>query len=231
MATELEKFEKKYKTMTEFIMAKDGVGKKFGVPRRLVHDIVINIRMKCNQAKEGIEELFNKLNTLTNTNKKKSKDLNYLKSTNYIMEVKKIILAINQCVNLYAKYINGFREGFVYSLVRITLRENSESLELSGKEELDEDEKRKVSEQENLGLLSKFLNVNTTYDQEINAIEDKVKAECAKIYTGEFQKLINTPEKILPCLIPFLKSTKTEMEKSRLVYIRDLRSFVSINKS
>ncbi len=66
--------------MGEWIMAKDGIGKKFGVPKRLVHDIVINIKMKCNQAKEGIEELFTKLNTITSTNKKKSKDLNYLKS-------------------------------------------------------------------------------------------------------------------------------------------------------
>ena len=81
MTLELEKFEKKYKIMNEYIMAKDGVGKKFGVPKRLVHDIVINIRMKCNQSKDGIEELFKKLNTLTTINKKKSKDLSYLKST------------------------------------------------------------------------------------------------------------------------------------------------------
>lgn len=130
-------------------------------------------------------------------------------------------------MNCYAKYLNGFREGFTYQMVRITLRENTESLENSGKEEIDEDQKRIVSEQENLGLLSKFLNVNTSFDQEMNSIEDKVKVECAKLYVGEFQKLINNPEKILPALIPFLKSSKIEMEKNRIVYIRDLRSFVS----
>jgi len=81
MAVELEKFDKKYKIMSEFIMAKDGVGKKFGASKRLVHDILINIKMKCNQAKEGIEVLFSKLNNITDTNKKNCNDLNYLKST------------------------------------------------------------------------------------------------------------------------------------------------------
>ena len=46
------------------IMAKDATGKIFGAPKRLANDIIINIKIKCNQAQEGI---LNILNVIKNT--------------------------------------------------------------------------------------------------------------------------------------------------------------------
>jgi len=59
-----EKMEKKYQSVNENIQAKESVGKKFGSPKRLANDIIINIKMKCNQAQEGLDNLFEKMNKL-----------------------------------------------------------------------------------------------------------------------------------------------------------------------
>ncbi len=52
----MEKIDSKYNTQKEYIQAKDGVGKKYGAPKRLANDVIINIKMKCNQAQEETSE-------------------------------------------------------------------------------------------------------------------------------------------------------------------------------
>ena len=39
------------------------VGKKYGYPRRVVTDTIINVKMKVGQGKNGIEKLYNDLTT------------------------------------------------------------------------------------------------------------------------------------------------------------------------
>jgi hypothetical protein len=121
---------------------------------------------------------------------------------------------------------------------------------LNTKDELDLDEKIKSEELENLGYLSKFLNNPTlvidakqndsgkekdknnsnssiTFIAELNGIDDKVKAECAKIYVGDYAKLINNPDKIPTSLNNFLINLKSEMQGFRLKCVRDLRTYVN----
>ena len=50
-----------YDISKDNIMAKDAMGKKFGIPKRLSNDIIINIKIKCNQAQEGLQKLFEEL--------------------------------------------------------------------------------------------------------------------------------------------------------------------------
>ncbi len=162
--------------------------------------------------------------------------------------IRKQLLAINNCLLNYGKYIDAFKQNFMtsYSLIRVSLRENVESIEIISKEEIEEDEKRKKEEIKVLGLLSFFiLNENSitptnppsknekkggdsfpNYLNELNSIEDKVKAECAKVYIGEYAKLINNPAKIPPSIAPFIQNFKTEMDNFRIKCIRDLRTYV-----
>ena len=119
----------------------------------------------------------------------------------------------------------------------------ADSIELISKEEYDEDDKRKIEELENLGYLSKFLNLpfnpetkNTkekdkepsviSFISELNGIDEKVKSECSKIYIGDYAKLINNPEKTPSSLNLFLQNLKNEMESFRLKCVRDLRTYV-----
>ena len=154
---------------------------------------------------------------------------------------------INNCIFNYGKYISAFNPELHYSLIRINLDELTDNIEFNTKEELDEDEKRKYEELESLGYLSKFLNNPTliidgqkgsgkdkdkdkdssiTFMAELNGIDDKVKSECAKIYTGDYAKLINNPDKIPTSLNNFLTNLKFEMEGFRLKCVRDLRTYV-----
>ena len=55
----MKKINEQYEISKDNIMAKDAMGKKFGMPKRLSNDIIINIKIKCNQAQEGIQKLFN----------------------------------------------------------------------------------------------------------------------------------------------------------------------------
>lgn len=157
-------------------------------------------------------------------------------------EIKKIIIAINNCVFNYGKYISAFKPELNYNLIRININELSDTIELLTKEDNDEDEKRKLEEIENLGYLSKFLTVPVPVDpkntkekepsvisfiSELNGIDEKVKSECSKIYVGDYLKLINNPEKIPVSLNLFLQNLKFEMESFRLKCVRDLRTYVN----
>jgi len=76
----MEKIDSKYNTQKEYIQAKDGVGKKYGAPKRLANDVIINIKMKCNQAQEGLEKLYNLLVDIINLHNNNKKNKDYLKS-------------------------------------------------------------------------------------------------------------------------------------------------------
>lgn len=152
---------------------------------------------------------------------------------------RKLLLAINNCVYNYGKYLEAFKQSFVYELKRIKLDELSEVLDITAKDELEEDEKLKIIELENLGLLAKFITAVpvkgakdkdniSSFNAEMNSITDKVKQECQKIYIGEYAKLINNPDKMNPSLVPFIAKLKTDMENFRLKCIRDLRTYVII---
>ena len=139
-------------------------------------------------------------------------------------EIRKQIIAINTCCYNYGKYIDAFKSTFVYNEKRITLKENTENIEITAKEDLEEDSKRKLFELSFLGLLTK--NLNSSFSQELISIDDNVKAECIKIYVGQTASLINNPDKIPVSIVPFLQKLKQDMEIFRLKCIRDLRSYV-----
>ena len=76
----MEKIDTKYNLQKEYIQAKDGMGKKYGAPKRLANDIIINIKMKCNQAQEGLDKLYDMLVEVINLHKNQKNSSEYLKS-------------------------------------------------------------------------------------------------------------------------------------------------------
>ena len=109
----------------------------------------------------------------------------------------------------------------------ISLKENAESIDITGKEELEEDSNRKLVELSYMGLLSK--NINVSFSQELNSIDDSVKIECSKIYIGQSASFINNPDKIPLSFFPFIQKLKQEMELFRIKSIRDLRTYVYLH--
>jgi hypothetical protein len=204
---------------------------------------------------EGLEKLDHGLGGLLNDFYGNKTNSEYILKNTLPCDIRKKILAINNCVFSFGKYLDAFtfaktaptgkekpgEVAFYYSLTRVSMKEDVEAFEV-GKEELKEDEERKVEEINNLGLLARFiLNPNENsqnekkdkkgdisypnFIQEINSIDEKVKQECAKIYTGELAKLITAQEKIPLSLIPFIQNLKNEMEVFRLKCVRELRTY------
>ena len=245
--TFMKNINDQYALSKDNIMAKDAMGKKFGVPKRLSNDIIINIKIKCNQAQEGIQKLYNDLiKYVSEFNKIKNvEELNKaLKENDLPIKIRRQLQKINTCVWYYGKYINAFKDSLAnsYQLTRVTMKENIEDITITEKEDIDADEALKKEEILSLGLLSKFIldtsaNVNQdkkkagaqggepNYNNEIASIDDKLRSECAKIYVGNYAKFLNPQEKLPDSLIPFLEEIKREMEIMRLRCVKDLRTF------
>ena len=203
--TEVNKFlddiVNKYKDTNENIQAIEGIGKKFGQPKRIVNDILINIKMKCNQAYEGIEQTYKNLeNTINNFNNINNKEKleESIKKNELTKEVKKDLLKINNCIWNYGKYIEAFKEKLLntYQLMRVNLKEDSESTEITEKEDIELDQNLKNEEILSLGVLGKLIidnnyELKNTFNSDLNSIDEKLRSECAKVYTGNFAKYLN----------------------------------------
>ena len=235
-----------YDISKDNIMAKDAMGKKFGIPKRLSNDIIINIKIKCNQAQEGLQRLFEELiKYITDFTKiNNMEDLNKALEQNELpLKIRKKLQRINTCVWLYGKYISAFKESLLnsYQLSRVLMKENTEDITITEKEDIDADEALKNDEITSLGFLAKSIldpNANPaqdkkkgatgnepSYNNEIASIDDKIRSECAKIYVGNYAKYLNPQEKLPDSLIPFLEDIKREMEIMRLKCVKDLRTF------
>ena len=244
----MKDIENKYAIANENIMAKEAIGKKFGLPRRIVNDIIIQIKIKCNLAQDGLNNLYKELVNMINSfdNIKDLDKLNEALIKNDLpLNVRKQLQKINSCVWNYGKYIEAFKQNLLdtYQLSRVIMRENVESHEIVEKEDIDLDEKLKKDELLCLGILGQILSDNNpqnqgdkkkggnvsgndgTFNNEIKVIDEKIRSECAKIYTGNFAKFLNPTEKIPDSLIPFLNNTKNDMELMRLKFVKDLRTF------
>ena len=238
----------KYNTAKDNIMAKEAIGKKFGVPKRLANDIIINIKIKCNQAQEGLMGLFEKLKKYVsefNDIKDKQALSNALIKNDLPLKIRKELQKINTCVWNYGKYINAFKDTLLnsYQLNRVLMKEDKEDCTITEKEDIDADEILKKEELLGLGFLAQaILDPNSaasgdkktkaanasgepSFNAELSSIDEKVKTECAKIYTGNYAKFLNTTEKMPDSLIPFLEDIKREMEIMRLRSVKDLRTF------
>ena len=236
----IKNLEEKYKTAKDNISAKDATGKIFGAPRRLANDIIFNIKLKCNQAQEGIVNILNVIKKcISDFNEIKDKQTLFktLLKNDLPLNIRKLLQKINTCIFYYGKYISAFKDSFLnsYKLNRVIMKENIEDHTITEKEDLDFDEQLKKEELLGLGLLSKFLlegnpddkkgnKDEILYTTEIKSIDDKIKSECAKIYTGNFAKYLNQTEKMPDCLIPFLEDIRRDMEIMRLKNIKDLRT-------
>ena len=236
----MKNLEEKYKVAKDNIAAKDASGKIFGSPRRLANDIIINIKIKCNQAQEGILNILNVIKKCVNDfNEIKDKQTleKSLQKNDLPLNIRKLLQKINTCIFYYGKYISAFKESFLnsYKLNRVIMKETVEDFNITEKEDIDFDEQLKKEELLSLGFLSKSINESNpddkkgnkeelSYTSEIKSIDEKIKSECAKIYTGNYSKYLNPTEKVPDSLIPFLEDIKQDMEIMRLKNIKDLRT-------
>lgn len=232
----LNKIEKKYSSIKDIIMAKNSIGNVFGQPKRLLNEISINLKMKVNQGIEGINDIFESLREIIDLYEEnmKTRKLDYLSKNDIPIKLRKNLMMINNCIFTIGKYLDAFKTGFSYSLIRVTLNESQEGYELLNKDDILNDTKLQDEELKKLGFLYSSIQVGDkeknkkddkvfTFMNELNGIDDKVKLECAKIYTGEYSKLISQNEKMPLALHQYLNKTKEELLNFRINNIRILK--------
>ena len=114
---------------------------------------------KCEQAQKGVDELLDKLETLskealtaTELQKRMDKAIS--------IQIRVTIVQVIRCIQHYANHMNGFKEALP-PLPRITYREDQESLDLL-EEEKASDDRRAEEELEVLGSIG-FKNAKEPY--------------------------------------------------------------------
>ena len=117
---------------------------------------------------------FNKIKNIEELNKA-------LKENDLPIKIRKQLQKINTCVWYYGKYINAFKDSLAnsYQLTRVTMKENTEDITITEKEDIDADEALKKEEILSLGLLSKFI-----LDTNLNVNQDKKKIIISKRSLG-----------------------------------------------
>ena len=119
-------------------------------------------------------------------------------------------------MELYGNHINAFKEedSKMTEMIRITYNQLTLDIDLPEEEEAD-DEKRLEEEKENLGMLF-YQKENKNFTQWLDEIEEIVKKECQRIYTGEKSKLLTGSDNIPDYLREYLANLKHNAENFRI---------------
>lgn len=217
-----DKFENEYKSGMHSLIAKEGLGKKFGAPRRTIQERMRAEITKCEQAQSGIEKLLEKLNDLCS-----SEWIGDQATTSLSNEIRKIMISIMRCIICYGQYLNAFRTGDqvireLKIIPPITLVETIETLDLT------EDEKPKYDDRQerelfHLGVIGTKKEEGAHFSENIDKISIMAIENCQKLYVGEDAQWLVGEKKIPEYLSIYLKRVNTQAEEFRIQSIQYLR--------
>jgi hypothetical protein len=130
-------------------------------------------------------------------------------------------MTFRACCFFYGRYLDAYKEESpIEEHVRVTYDETIFKIPLEeGEDELDEE--RKEDELKPLGRLF-YRGEEVKFVQKVSEMESAVKENTAKLYTGEYSKLLGA-DKLTDVLREFLKNLTTEMNEFRIESIRQLR--------
>lgn len=216
-----EKFEAEYKSGMHSLVAKEGLGKKFGAPRRIIQERMRAEMTKCEQAQSGIENLLDKLGQLC------GEWIGDQATSSLSIEIRKVQICIMRCIIRYGKYLNAFRTGDqiireLKELDPISLIENKETLELT-EEEKATYEDRKERELFHLNTIGTPQEENGRFTEKVEKINSMAIEHCQKLYVGEDAKWLVGDKKIPEYLNIYLKGVNTQAEEFRIQSVRYLR--------
>jgi golgin subfamily A member 4 len=217
-----EEFEDNYKSGMHKLVTKEGLGKKFGAPRRIIQEKMRAEMTKCEQAQSGIEKLLDKLNQLC------SGDWVGDQATSSLsIEIRKVQICIMRCIVKYGKYLHAFRIGDeiireLKELTPLTLTENKNNLELTEEEQKNYDERLK-RELFHLNIIGASQEENANFSENILKINNVAIEHCQKLYVGEDAQWLVGEKKIPEYLSIYLKGVNEQAEQFRIQSIRYLR--------
>ena len=182
-------FEKEFATGNEGLAAREGLGKKYGRPKRIIQEKLKAEMSKCEEAQSNLDRLLKHLVSLEEEYNLKFKSSHFIyflnRESSLSLEIRKTLMTIRQCIVRYAEHIQAFKSGFVPDkLNRVTYIEGKKGI-VQTEEEKIPDLQVAALELEQLGQLGFSNKANqTNYNASWIDIEKEVKAFAQKLYTG-----------------------------------------------
>lgn len=217
-----DQFDSEYKSGMHKLVAKEGLGKKFGAPRRIIQERMRAEMTKCEQAQSGIEKLLETLSQLCSGDW-----IGDQATTSLSIEIRKVQICIMRCIVKYGKYLLAFRQGD--SVIRelkildpITLVENKPTLELT-EEEQKNYEDRQETELFHLNTIGTSQEADKNFTSNVEKINTMSIEHCQKLYVGEDAQWLVGDKKIPEYLSIYLKGVNAQAEEFRIQSVRYLR--------
>lgn len=189
-------FEAKYAEANTSLAAKEGLGKVFGKPKRMLQDQLKAEMSKCDEAQKALEDLLTKLKKLYEEYTKATNGSESNQGGGYFLErspitlsleIRKTLITLRNCIVKYAEYLTGFKTDFVpEALRRMTSLEDKENIDMT-EEEQSKDEEAKLEELRTLGTIGYKAGTDkdVIFMTALENIETNIKDSSRGLYQGE----------------------------------------------
>jgi len=222
-------FEAKYAEANSNLAAKEGLGKSFGKPKRILQDQLKAEMSKCDEAQRGIDTLMNKLKSMMEEYQTSSGSTLLHRPVSLSLDIRRTIITLRNCIVKYNTYLNGFKEDVVpEELQRITNSEVKEDINLT-EEELKKDQEVKAEELRTLGTIGYQVGTDKdiTFMAALSKIEENIKNVARNLYQGANAQFLQGDDKIPEYLENYLRTTHAQTNEFRISCIRTLRDTVT----
>ena len=180
-------FEKEYGNALEGLAAKEGIGKKYGAPKRSAQEKIRAEMTKCEKAQEGIDGILEGILQVFNEFRQKLVEKNdkvfVLRDPSYCVNLRKLMISFRICAQKYGNHISAFKDENLPNIKSLTWREDQGSI-LASIEEVN----LEASRLEYLYEPLMELGVNKSpgnFFQKISEIEKNARDESLKLYSGK----------------------------------------------
>ena len=120
----IKSFEKDYGNAIELLAAREGIGKKYGAPKRSAQEKIRGEMTKCEKAQDGIDLILNQLNTLIkeyrDTMASKSEPHFALREPSLSISIRKVLISLRLCIQKYGLHISAFKDESIPTIKPLT---------------------------------------------------------------------------------------------------------------
>jgi hypothetical protein len=178
-------FEKDYGNSLEGLAAKEGIGKKYGAPKRTAQEKIRAEMTKCEKAQEGIEQILQSIHELVvefQENLSKKSEF-YRREPSLCIAFRKLLISFRICCQKYGNHVQAFKDENLPNIKTITWKEDQSSIGASI-EEVNLEAMRLEILYEPLQELAISKNPGN-FTQKIAEIEKNAREESLKLYAGK----------------------------------------------
>ena len=217
-------FEKEYGNALEGLAAKEGIGKKYGAPKRSAQEKIRAEMTKCEKAQEGIDGILEAILQVYSEFRQKLAEKNekgfVLRDPSYCVNLRKLMISFRICAQKYGNHISAFKDENLPNIKSLTWREDQSGI-LASIEEVN----LEASRLEYLYEPLMELGVNKTpgnFLQKISEIEKNARDESLKLYSGKaLPDAVDRYYKLMKYYAEEFRSTRSKFLRESCLKLQD----------